>query len=205
MGSGDRSRDVQAAPPAPRHQGQRRLLIRGTPDCPVTLAHGQQVREHRGAGATGGGGPGLRGGEGWALGPGQGLTSTHPARGLKAERKRKRSSPGSVYGTRHTGALSVGAHGLRRERWGWGWGWGRLSGLAAGWGPLHPSTWKRYQPLRAESWTAYLRAPDGKGRYLQGAKSSGWPRASSHPPHKAGFFRLPCSVELKKSASYTQK
>lgn len=68
-----------------------------------------------------------------------------------------------------------------------------------------------YQPLQADPKTAYLWAPDGKGRYLQGVKSRHWPWASSHPPQKAGFFQTStfCCAEEKhflfrKINKYTQ-
>lgn len=46
-----------------------------------------------------------------ALGLVQDFSRTHPGCGLKAERKCKRFSPSSIYGARHAGALSLGAHG----------------------------------------------------------------------------------------------
>lgn len=80
------------------------LLARGSPE---RQGHRHTATgAHEGPGTSSGASLGLRdGGQGWVLGLGQDFTSTHPTRGLRAERKCRRSSPDSINGARRAGAL----------------------------------------------------------------------------------------------------
>jgi hypothetical protein len=63
-------------------------------------------------------------------------------------------------------------------------------------------------PSMPEYWTAYLRAPNGKGRYLQGVKSDiGCPPAHILCRKQGIFFFLNFqdSVELEKNTPLTKK
>lgn len=129
----------------------------------------------------------------------QDFTRTHPARGLENGRKCERFSLGNIDGTFHAGP------GDRQTSFHWSYlrGPGGPEPTAS---PGPPSSADgRVPAVQAESRTAYLRALTGKGGIYKGAAQ---PLAASQLTSSAegrGFFRLPCSVELKKSISCTEK
>ena len=127
------------------------------------------------------------------------FTRTHPARGLENERKCERFSLGNIYRTFHTGP----GDGQTSFHWSYLRGPGGLNPRLVRGLPLQQM--EGVPAVQAESRTAYLRALTGKGGIYKRAVQ---PLAASQLTSSAegrGFFRLPCSVELKKSISCTEK